>query len=136
MAFSVHTRVFFKQRYLKTEWFKTSKRDYNNRFGFPAPAKSMIRRSAKQLRQIKNVNIPVLKMWFEGASEKHQLAACLHWFIAQLLFDPQDGGDVPSKRWTTFTGLHGVTSQKITIAARTSNPTELSLHYRINTVIM
>jgi hypothetical protein len=43
------------------------------------------------------------------------------------LFDPEDGGDVPSKHQLTFNGLHGVISQKIvlfiTTAVRTSNPT-------------
>jgi hypothetical protein len=28
------------------------------------------------------------------------------------LFDPEDGGDVPPKRWLTFNELHGVISQK------------------------
>jgi hypothetical protein len=44
-----------------------------------------------------------------------------------LLFDPEDGGDVPPKRRLTFNGLQGVISQKtvffITTGVRTSNPT-------------
>jgi hypothetical protein len=32
-----------------------------------------------------------------------------------LLFDPEDGGDVPPKLRLTFNGLHGVVSQKIVL---------------------
>jgi hypothetical protein len=50
--------VFFEERYLKTESFKTPKRDYNHRFGCPAPAKSLMWRFVKQFRKTGNVNIP------------------------------------------------------------------------------
>jgi hypothetical protein len=44
-----------------------------------------------------------------------------------LFFDPEDGGDVPTKRQLTFNGLHSSISQKIllfiTTAVRTSNST-------------
>jgi hypothetical protein len=42
------------------------------------------------------------------------LATCFHsLFLLGLIFDPHDGGDVPSKSQMTFNGLHGVISQKI-----------------------
>jgi hypothetical protein len=48
-------------------------------------------------------------------------------FLLGLLFDHEDGGDVPPKRRLTFAGPHGVISQKIevmiTIAVRTLNST-------------
>jgi hypothetical protein len=33
-------------------------------------------------------------------------------FLCGLLFDPEDGGDVPPRRRLTFNGLYGITSQK------------------------
>jgi hypothetical protein len=33
-------------------------------------------------------------------------------FLLGLLFDSEDGGDVPSKRRMIFTGLHTATTQK------------------------
>jgi hypothetical protein len=36
-------------------------------------------------------------------------------FLLGSLFDPEDGGEFPSKRWLTFKGLHGVISQKIVL---------------------
>jgi hypothetical protein len=49
--------------------------------------------------------------------------------ISPPFFDPEDGGDVHSKRRLKLNGLHGVISQKmmlvITITVKTSNPTNV-----------
>jgi hypothetical protein len=42
-----------------------------------------------------------------------RLATCFYAGILLVLFDPEGGGDVPSKRRLIFNGLHGVISQKI-----------------------
>jgi hypothetical protein len=44
MTFSVE-KVFFVERYLKTESFKTIESLYSPQFGYPAPEKSLIRMS-------------------------------------------------------------------------------------------
>jgi hypothetical protein len=36
-------------------------------------------------------------------------------FLLNYFFDPEDGGDVPPKRQSTLSGLHGVISQKIVL---------------------
>jgi hypothetical protein len=44
--------------------------------------------------------------------EMFLLVTCFHaGFLLGLLFGPEDGGDVPPKRRSTFNGLHGVLSQ-------------------------
>jgi hypothetical protein len=67
---------------------------------------------------------------FETSAEFHRTACHLlsSWFFARLIFRAWRWRRyVPPKRRLTFTGLHGVISQKtelfITAAARTSNPT-------------
>jgi hypothetical protein len=43
-----------------------------------------------------------------GWQEPHFYAG----FLLGLFFDPEDGSDVPPKRWLTFKGLHGTITQK------------------------
>jgi hypothetical protein len=40
-------------------------------------------------------------------------------FFLDSFFDPEDGGDVPQKRWLTSNGLHGVVSQTTVVRAST-----------------
>jgi hypothetical protein len=61
-------------------------------------------------------------------SERALLATCLHAsFLLGSFFDPEDGGNVPPKRWLTFNGVHDIIYQTlllfITTAVRTSYPT-------------
>jgi hypothetical protein len=44
-----------------------------------------------------------------------QLPSSGSFYFLVLLFDPEDGSDVPPKRRLTFIGLHGVISQKIAL---------------------
>jgi hypothetical protein len=60
-------------------------------------------------------------------ASRGEAATCSHaGFFLGLFFDPEDGGDAPPRRRSTFNTLHGVISQKIvlfiTTAARTSYP--------------
>jgi hypothetical protein len=61
-------------------------------------------------------------------------------FLLGLVFDPEDGGDVPPKRRLIFNGLHGIISQKtvlfITTDVRTSNPTDICVFTIDNFVCM
>jgi hypothetical protein len=42
------------------------------------------------------------------------LDICFHsGMLLGLIFDPEDGGDISPKRWSTFNELHGVIFQKI-----------------------
>jgi hypothetical protein len=47
-------------------------------------------------------------------------------FFIGVFFDPEDGGNVFFEKWLTYSGLHGIISQKvelfITTGVRTSNP--------------
>jgi hypothetical protein len=58
----------------------------------------------------------------------HQVSCC---YFAQLIWSWRQRRYVPSKRWLTINGLHGVISQKIelfiSIAVGTSNPTSKRL---------
>jgi hypothetical protein len=49
-----------------------------------------------------------------GERREAEFATCFHaGFLLGLFFDPEDGSDVPPKRRLTFSGVHGVISEKI-----------------------
>jgi hypothetical protein len=66
------------------------------------------------LRDITSCSPLKVNRRFGGTSPPSVLATCFHFgFLLGLLLEPEDGGNVPSKRRLTFDGLPGVISQKI-----------------------
>jgi hypothetical protein len=51
-----------------------------------------------------------------------RLVSCFHAGISLGLFDPEDGGDVLSKRRLTSGGLHGVITQMIVLFINRRGP--------------
>jgi hypothetical protein len=52
------------------------------------------------------------RIQLQGTKVNTGSACCLAMSSLAYSFESKDGGDVPSKRWLIFTGLHSVITQK------------------------